>query len=271
MKFKWLILLGMLGVSVVGGCALGQKLGVVFAEEWAVQSSADIRTHYQAMIEENMERLEGEEGLAVYRKMTGFTSDGVIVEQPEEWNLVLVNKWNALEDGYVPELTNVGSGHKVDSRIADALLDMIEGAKNAGYRIYILSSYRDMDKQVDLFNAEVKEWLYEGLEQEEAEAKAGTIVAYPGTSEHHLGLAVDLVSSEHVRLDQDAEKTKGYQWLVAHCHEYGFILRYPNNTTDVTGIIYEPWHFRYVGEEAAAEIMEAGITLEEYLSQLAEE
>ena len=65
----------------------------------------------------------------------------------------------------------------------------------------------------------------------------------------------------------DAEKTKGYQWLVAHCHEYGFILRYPNNTTDVTGIIYEPWHFRYVGEEAATEIMEAGITLEEYLSQ----
>ena len=153
----------------------------------------------------------------------------------------------------------------------DSLKAMIADAKEAGYYIYILSSYRTMEKQISLYNAEVKKWLYEGLSQEEAEEKAGTIVAYPGTSEHHLGLAVDLVSSEHVKLDQDAEKTKGYQWLVAHCQEYGFILRYPNNTTDVTGIIYEPWHFRYVGEEAAEEIMEAGITLEEYLGQLAAE
>ena len=270
MKFKWMILLVMLGVAVVGGCALGQRLGMLFAEEWAVQSSANIRTQYQAMIEENMERLEGGEGLAVYREMAGFSDDGVIVKQPEEWNLVLVNKWNEIEAGYVPEMTEVGSGHKVDSRIADSLKDMIVGAKEAGYYIYILSSYRDMEKQISLYNAEVKKWLYEGLKQEEAEIKAGTIVAYPGTSEHHLGLAVDLVSSEHVRLDQDAEKTKGYQWLVKHCHEYGFILCYPNNTTDITGIIYEPWHFRYVGEEAAKEIMEDGITLEEYLSRLAE-
>ena len=81
-------------------------------------------------------------------------------------------------------------------------------------------------------------------------------------------MTVDLVSSEHIKLDQDAEKTKGYQWLVAHCQEYGFILRYPNNASEITGIIYEPWHFRYVGEEAAAIIMEKGITLEEYLSDL---
>ncbi len=101
-----------------------------------------------------------------------------------------------------------------------------------------------------------------------AEEKAGTVVAVPGTSEHQLGLAVDLVSSEHVQLDEGAEKTEGYKWLVKNCHKYGFILRYPNGATDITGIIYEPWHFRYVGEEAAAEIMEAGITLEEYLEQL---
>ena len=117
--------------------------------------------------------------------------------------------------------------------------------------------------------ARIDKWLWAGYSQEAAEEKAGTIVAFPGTSEHHLGLAVDLVSSEHVKLDQDAEKTKGYQWLVKNCHEYGFILRYPNNASDITGIIYEPWHFRYVGVEAATEIMEKGITLEEYLSGLA--
>lgn len=271
MKYRAIILLGVLGAATFGGGVLGQHLGLKFAEKWTEQSNVSIQTAYQAMIDENMERLEGEGGLAVYRDMEGFTSDGVIKEQPEDWNLVLVNKWNEMEAGYVPELTEISSGHRVDSRIVDSLRAMIADAKEAGYYIYILSSYRDIERQISLYEAEVKKWLYEGLNQEAAEAKAGTIVAYPGTSEHHLGLAVDLVSSEHVKLDRDAEKTKGYQWLVAHCHEYGFILRYPNNTTDITGIIYEPWHFRYVGEEAATEIMEAGITLEEYLSQLAAE
>ncbi|MBQ8816565.1 MAG: M15 family metallopeptidase [Lachnospiraceae bacterium] len=183
----------------------------------------------------------------------------------EDWKLVLVNKWNEMDPDYVPELEEVADGHRVDARIADSLKAMLKGAKKAGYDIYILSSYRDMDKQTYLYEAEVEEWLALGYSRRGAEEKAATVVAYPGTSEHHLGLAVDLVSSEHVALDEGAERTEGYQWLVAHCHEYGFILRYPNGATEITGIIYEPWHFRYVGEEAATEIMESGITLEEYL------
>lgn len=194
----------------------------------------------------------------------GSTKAGI----EEEWNLILVNKWNPVDEDYVPELTTLSEGHKVDSRIADELLDMIHGAKEAGYSIYILSAYRDIEKQTTLYEAEVQEWLDAGYSRKDAEEQAGTVVAVPGTSEHHLGLAVDLVSSEHVKLDEGAEKTKGYKWLVAHCHEYGFILRYPNDTTEITGIIYEPWHFRYVGVEAATEIMEEGITLEEYLERL---
>lgn len=191
-------------------------------------------------------------------------------EKTEEvpWNLVLVNKWNEMEEGYVPELSEYAEGHMVDARIEDALRDMIKGAQKAGYAIYLLSAYRDVEKQTELYETEVAKWKAAGYTQKNAEKQAGTVVAVPGTSEHHLGLAVDLVSSEHVKLDEDAEKTKGYKWLVAHCHEYGFILRYPNGATEITGIIYEPWHFRYVGVEAATEIMEAGITLEEYLEQL---
>ncbi len=271
MKYKGIIVLGMLILAGWGGTTLGQQLGMAFSRDWAAQSIANVRTQYQSMIEENTQRLEGSDSMIGYEEMAGFYGDGTILEQPDDWRLTLVNKWNLMEEDYEPELTAVGSGHRVDSRIADSLKEMIAGAKKAGYTIYILSSYRTMDKQESLFAAEVDKWLYEGMNQSDAEGKAGTIVAYPGTSEHQLGLAVDLVSSEHVRLDQDAEKTKGYQWLVEHCDEYGFILRYPNNTTDMTGIIYEPWHFRYVGEEAAKEIMEAGITLEEYLSRLAEE
>ena len=156
----------------------------------------------------------------------------------------------------------------MDSRIAESLMDMIHDAAKAGHTIYIISAYRDLDRQTYLYKAEVKEWLALGYSQKGAEEKAATVVALPGTSEHHLGLAVDLVDSTHVQLDEGAELTKGYKWLVKNCHKYGFILRYPNGATDITGIIYEPWHFRYVGEEAAKEIMEAGITLEEYLEQL---
>ncbi len=185
----------------------------------------------------------------------------------EKWKLVLVNKWNAMDPDYVPELSEVAKGHMVDSRIADSLQEMIQDAGEAGYCIYILSSYRDIDKQTYLYEAEVEEWLALGYSRSGAERKAATVVAYPGTSEHHLGLAVDLVDSTHVALDEGAEQTKGYQWLVEHCQEYGFILRYPNGATEITGIIYEPWHFRYVGEEAAREIMEKNITLEEYLSE----
>lgn len=250
------------------GCVSGRYLGITLTENWDSGEEVNMESSYQTMIDNNMLRVEAKDGVPAYRDMEGFDTDAVLLEQSEDWNLVLVNKWNEMDASYVPELVEVASGHQVDARIAEYLMDMIHDAKKAGYAIYILSSYRDMDKQIRLYEAEVEKWEREGYSEEAAKEKAGTIVAFPGTSEHHLGLAVDLVSSEHVKLDQDAEKTKGYQWLAAHCQEYGFILRYPNNSSDITGIIYEPWHFRYVGEEAATVIMEKGITLEEYLSEL---
>lgn len=181
--------------------------------------------------------------------------------------LTLVNKWNPMDPEYKPKLAEVAEGHLLDSSIVGNLQDMIRDAKKAGHIIYIISAYRDITRQTYLYEEEVKEWLAKGYSQRGAEREAAKVVAYPGTSEHHLGLAVDLVSEEHVELDEGAEQTKGYQWLVQHCHEYGFILRYPNGATDITGIIYEPWHFRYVGEEAAEEIMRQGITLEEHLEK----
>lgn len=269
MKYKGLILLVMLCIAVGAGSFLGRNMGLSFAEMWSGQArTVTASKKYQSIIDQNVLKLEAADAVPAYEAFDGYYVDGTLVEQQEAWNLVLVNKWNPMDAGYVPELTEISEGHRVDSRIVDSLRSMIADAKKDGYYIYILSSYRDMEKQIDLYGAEVQKWEAEGYSKEAAEEKAGTIVAFPGTSEHHLGLAVDLVSSEHIKLDQDAEKTKGYQWLVAHCQEYGFILRYPNNASEITGIIYEPWHFRYVGEEAAAIIMEKGITLEEYLSDL---
>ena len=143
---------------------------------------------------------------------------------------------------------------------------MIEDAASENVRILTVSAYRDYDYQQELFNNKVHSLQKEhGYSVSKAQQEAATVVAAPGTSEHQLGLALDLVDANHVVLDESQEETVAYQWLKAHCHEYGFIVRYPNGKTEITGIIYEPWHFRYVGEEAAKIIMEKEITLEEYL------
>lgn len=186
---------------------------------------------------------------------------------PLPWNLTLVNFENALPEDFEPEeLAEVDNGYVADSRIADATKEMIAAAREEDVRIIAISAYRDYDYQTDLYNKKVQRLQDEkGYSIEQAREEAKTVVAYPGTSEHQLGLALDLVDARHVQLDESQENTDAYKWLKEHCQEYGFIVRYPNGKTDITGIIYEPWHFRYVGEEAAKFIMEKGITLEEYL------
>lgn len=184
---------------------------------------------------------------------------------PEDWNLILVNRTHPMPEDYEAELKPIGSGHQIDARAYEDFQDMIAAARNEGVYIYVTSSYRTMDKQTNLHNQKIEEYVRQGYSRTRAKELAAQLVAVPGTSEHQLGLALDLVSSEYRRLDEKQENTKGFQWLKAHCQEYGFILRYPNGKTQVTGIIYEPWHFRYVGKKAAAEITKAGQTLEEYV------
>lgn len=184
---------------------------------------------------------------------------------PEDWNLILVNRTHPIPEDYEVELKNIGSGHQIDARAYDDFRAMIQAAKSEGVYIYVTSSYRDLDKQTDLYNKKVESYVMQGYSYESAKEQAGQVVAVPGTSEHHLGLALDLVSSEYRKLDEKQENTKGFKWLTEHSWEYGFILRYPNGEIDITGIIYEPWHFRYVGLEAAKEITESGLTLEEYV------
>lgn len=184
------------------------------------------------------------------------------------WNLTLVNFENALPEDFAPdELVEVDNGYEADSRIADAAKKMIADAREENVRIITVSAYRDYEYQTELFQNKVQNLQQEnGYSVSKAREEAATVVAYPGTSEHQLGLALDLVDARHVKLDESQENTDAYQWLSKHCQEYGFIVRYPNGKTDITGIIYEPWHFRYVGEEAAMVIMDEGITLEEYLA-----
>ena len=192
-------------------------------------------------------------------------TDDTKEELPDDWNLILVNRTHPLPEGYEVELKAIGSGSSIDARAYDDYRNMIQAAKKEGVYIYVTSSYRDLEKQITLYDKKVESYVMQGYSYEDAKKQAGQVVAVPGTSEHHLGLALDLVSSEYRRLDEKQEHTKGFQWLKEHSWEYGFILRYPNGETEITGIIYEPWHFRYVGLEAAKEITEEGLTLEEYV------
>ena len=183
----------------------------------------------------------------------------------EDWRLVLVNPWNALPEGYEPDLTQLTGGHAVDERCYPDLQDMMDACRAAGNDPLICSSYRTWEKQEQLFENKVSRLEAQGYRGETARLEAAKTVAVPGTSEHQLGLALDIVDRSNQNLDESQEDTAVQQWLMKHSWEYGFILRFPTGKSDVTGIIYEPWHYRYVGKEAAKEIYDWGICLEEYL------
>ena len=196
-----------------------------------------------------------------------FTSTGA--------ELVVVNPWNYVPKDYEMDLVKLStsiavSGMKVDRSCYDALVEMIKDCnKKSGAKVCVLSSYRSIERQTTNYNNKVQYWMNKGYSKSDAKAKAATSVAVPGTSEHHLGLAVDIIDTRLWKLTSDQEKLSGQKWLMKNCWKYGFILRYPKGTTDITGIIYEPWHYRYVGKELAAEIHElGGITLEEYFASL---
>lgn len=186
----------------------------------------------------------------------------------EDWNLVLINGSHPLSrDFQVPERTKLSNGHSIDKRAYPDLQAMMDAARAAGYQPTICSSYRTWEKQEELFERKVQSYIAEGCTRSEAEEKAAYWVARPGTSEHQAGLAVDIVDKEYQLLDEAQEDRPVQQWLMAHCAEYGFILRYPTSKSSLTGVGYEPWHYRYVGREAAKAIMDAGICLEEYLEK----
>lgn len=185
----------------------------------------------------------------------------------DSWKLVLASEKSPLPDDFSVEVSKLPNGKEFDSRAIDDLKAMLSAAKADGVNLTVVSAYRSYDYQVGLFNRKVNQYKAKGYNDTDAYNIAKTIVALPGTSEHNLGLAADIVTSSYMTLDDGFEKTEAFTWLSSHCAEYGFILRYPKGKGDITGIIYEPWHYRYVGQAAAKSIMEKGICLEEYLSR----
>ena len=191
------------------------------------------------------------------------------VPQPNDFTL-LVNLANPLNGDYRVQTREIicngaATGKQFDVRVIDKLEKMLSDAAAAGYPMLVRSAHRSISYQQMLYSNKVNAYLNAGYNQAAAEAEAGKWVAPPGTSEHNLGIVVDVVNQGYQgELEQYFENSDHFTWLYENCADYGFILRYPKGKESVTGIVYEPWHYRYVGEEVAHYIMDNNITLEEY-------
>ena len=179
------------------------------------------------------------------------------------WNLMLVNRNNPVPENWEADLVTLDNGRRVDSRILPDLQAMFDACRKAGLKPTVYTAYRTYEDQKNMVITKYRQYKKRGYSTKDAQAAALKVAAYPGYSEHQLGLAVDIDSANtNVCSNEDV-----WKWMINHCHEYGFIWRYPSAKTEITGISNEYWHFRYVGVEAATYIMQNKMCLEEYLQE----
>ena len=183
----------------------------------------------------------------------------------DDWNLMLVGPQNKLIDNYSFEKKKTNNEKDMDARIFDNWVDMYTDAQSAGIDIFITSAYRSIDLQSKLFQNKIDSHMANGNSKDQATVLAKEYLTVPGYSEHHTGLALDIVTPSYQNLNAGFSDTDAGKWLKDNAHKYGFILRYPKEKEDITDIKFEPWHFRYVGTEHAEYIYTNDLCLEEYL------
>ena len=271
--FKWLTVSSFM-VMLIGGCIISFYFFIDSKEKNDISGKANdyvdsinSRFSQEESYDENC-KLEGE-----INKCQADSNESIGENDFKEmkkydfsdWNktckkeMLVVNKDNPIPEDFNVK-TKVCRGKEVGSIIYENLNKMIEDAKKDGIILWISSGYRSVGLQEKLFNRQIEREKNKGISHEKAVINAQSVVAKPGTSEHNTGMAIDFNGVE-----DGFYKTKEYEWLMQHACEYGFILRYPQDKQKITGVIYEPWHFRYVGVENAKEIKESGLCLEEYM------
>ncbi len=242
-----------------------------------VLDDADVLDGYEDTELEHMEDvdkytsdeiLEENDGSGGGSGADGAVSLDTVVFDRSDWRLLLINKQHPIPEDYTFRLGTIKGTMKCDERILDDLLDMLQAAKDDGINLVICSPYRDLNRQKVLFERKVKAYMDKEMSYIEAYKISSQAVTVPGASEHQIGLALDIVCTTYYNLNEGYGETEAGQWLQEHSHEYGFTLRYPKGKEYITGIEYEPWHFRYVGKEAAAVMKEKGICLEELIDSL---
>ena len=191
-----------------------------------------------------------------------FASNGQVLH--------LVNPWNFLPEDYTVELVPINDMHQIAAVAYQDYMDMVTDCEEAGHMPVVCSSYRTQEYQEGLFQNRIIRYMDEGYTEEEATELAGHSVAVPGTSEHQLGLALDIVDNRNWKLDESQADMPTQKWLMENSWRYGWILRYPSDKSELTGIIFEPWHYRYVGKDVAKQIYDLDLCLEEYLELLSD-
>ncbi|MFL2133731.1 D-alanyl-D-alanine carboxypeptidase family protein [Desemzia sp. FAM 23990] len=190
----------------------------------------------------------------------------------KDWNLILVNNWNPIDETLEIPLEEAADQKEIDARIMEPYENWMNAASEAGYNIFLASSYRSVDRQRANYNNSIQQYINEGYSEEEATKMTEDYIAVPGGSEHHTGLALDMIDSEWLNAgkglvpEYDTQETQ--HWLADTAADYGFILRFPKDKEEATGIEYESWHFRYVGVENAQFIQKYDLALEEYIELL---
>ena len=256
------------------------EVAVIEADEEVIENLDDV----ELLAEEEIDTYTLEEILennSTYREIVESTPEEIAENSeiedadfssyefdPADWRLILVNKQHSIPQDYEFPLGNITSSLQCDERILEDLLAMMQAAKEDGVNLIICSPYRDYNRQTYLFKKKITRYMNAGMSYMDAYKTASVTVTAPNASEHQIGLAIDFYSSTYMRLDEGFADTQAGKWLAENSYKYGFILRYPEGKEYITGIIYEPWHFRYVGVEAATVITEKGITLEEFWEDL---
>ena len=253
-------LIGLLGVGTAAGIFLSDR------SQQQEPPSADIQQEEkeEAPVESSSQKEEQEQS-SQETKQQQLAED--FAKEKEEYYLLLANAENPLPQDWSIQTEEVQNGYEMDKRAAPAMREMIQAAKEDGVELMLCSAYRSVEKQQQLFDRSQQAYMAQGMSEEEAYAKTATETAIPGTSEHQTGLAADIVTPTYQMLDAGFADTPAGQWLSEHAAEYGFVLRYPQDKQEVTGIIYESWHYRFVGKTHAKLMKESGLCLDEYLQQ----
>ena len=255
-KHLWAVLLA---AAVLSGLLLGS--GVLAVEE---SSPAELEVAQEVPVQTDETAVQQ----PAPAEEPSLEKDVVTLEETADLDAMplLVNLWNPLPEQYTVKLEKLDNGLQIAAEARPALEKMLSDCEAAGMDVTVCSAYRTESTQNRLYQNKIARLRAAGYSREEALAEAGRWVAPPGTSEHQTGLAVDIMATDYPVLDEKQAQTEEQQWLMEHCWEYGFILRYPTDKSSVTGIGYEPWHYRYVGQETAASIYERGLCLEEYIA-----
>ena len=253
-------LIGLLGVGTAAGIFLSDR------SQQQEPPSADVQQEEKEEAPVESSSQKEEQGQSSQETKQQQLAEEFAKEK-EEYYLLLANAENPLPQDWSIQTEEVQNGYEMDKRAAPAMREMIQAAKEDGVELMLCSAYRSVEKQQQLFDRSQQAYMAQGMSEEEAYAKTATETAIPGTSEHQTGLAADIVTPTYQMLDAGFADTPAGQWLSEHAAEYGFVLRYPQDKQEVTGIIYESWHYRFVGKTHAKLMKESGLCLEEYLQQ----